>query len=351
MDPVALSPTEHSNHIINGIPVHLYIIRAPEGPNYCAITNYGGRLVSLHVPDCTGNLTDIVLGYPSLDDYLQEPEEFMGAIVGRCANRIAAGLFVLDGHTYALPTNNNHNTLHGGIQGLHARAWEVRKATDSMLALFYRAADGEEGFPGNLDIEVTYEWTEANKLVISYHATTDKATLVNLTNHSYFNLNGGGAGTILDHELQIAADAITPVDETLIPTGKLAPVAGTPFDFTSPRLIGAGIDDDDEQLRLGHGYDHNFVLRGTQPALSVRAASTGIRMSVTTDRPGMQVYTGNFLDGSRAGKSGRANSYRSALVLEPQGFPDAIHHPQFPSVVLRPGDTYRSVSAYEFEAS
>jgi len=348
MNIATLPSIEGFNHIVDERQVCLHIIRTPDSSHTCAITNYGARIVSLSVPDKDGQLTDVALGYTTLDDYRLAPEDYMGAVVGRCANRIAAGLFVLEGHTYALPINNDHNTLHGGIKGLHARVWTVLKASDDMLVLRYRSEDGEEGFPGNLDIEVIYQWTDQDTMQITYHAVTDQTTLVNLSNHTYFNLSGEGADTVLDHELEIAADAITPVNDTLIPTGKLAPVANTPFDFTEPRIIGDRIDVADEQLVLGRGYDHNFVLNDRQPALTLRSPSTGITLHISTDRPGIQVYSGNFLDGKRTGKSGKPHLYRSAVALETQGFPDAVHHPQFPSVVLRPGDVYHSVSKYRF---
>ncbi len=334
---------------IDGAPVGLYIIRAPGGTHSCAITNYGARIVSLLIPDSAGRPVDIALGYSTLDGYLQQPEEYMGAIVGRCANRIAAGLFVLNGQTCILPINNGPNTLHGGPKGLHACVWRVLKAADDMLVLTYCSPDGEEGFPGNLDVEVVYQWTEAGTLQIRYHAVTDKPTLVNLSNHTYFNLSGEGAATILDHELQIAADAITSVNETLIPTGTLQPVTGTPFDFGTPMPVGEAVNAADDQLAFGKGYDHNFVLRQDEtPAAQLRSPQSGISMSINTDRPGMQFYSGNFLDGSRSGKSGRPYGHRSAVALEPQGFPDAIHHPQFPSVTLKPGEVFYSTSEYRF---
>ncbi len=352
METYTLPAVEGFARQIDGTSVGLYIIRSPDGLRSCALTNYGARVVSLLVPNKDNAPVDVALGYPTLDGYLQQPEEYMGAIVGRCANRIAAGLFVLNGQTCILPINNGPNTLHGGLKGLHARVWRVLKATDDMLVLTYHSPDGEEGFPGNVDIEVVYQWTAADTLQIRYHAVTDKPTLVNLSNHAYFNLSGEGSESILDHELRLSADAVTPVSETLIPTGKLQPVAGTPFDFNKPKAIGDGVDTADEQLAFGKGYDHNFVLRqGDGPAVHLRSPQSGISMSITTDRPGMQFYSGNFLDGSRNGKSGKPYGHRSAVVLEPQGFPDAIHHPQFPSVVLKPGEVYHSVSEYRFGAN
>lgn len=349
MDEHSIPAAGGFEELIDGNRTGLYIIRDGSGA-LCAITNYGARIVSLLVPDRSGRLTDVVLGYPRLSDYLQQPEEYMGAVVGRCANRIAGGLFVLEGNTEVLPVNDNHNTLHGGEKGLHGRVWSLVDAGPGHLVLRYRSPDGEEGFPGNLDVEVRYEWAGNSTLRISYSATTDRSTLVNLSNHSYFNLNGEGSGSILDHELRIRAEQLTPVDAMLIPTGKLDPVAGGPFDFRTPRPVETSIAAEDLQLQYGKGYDHNFVLDAQGTAVELYAPQTGIALSLTTDRPGLQFYSGNLLDGSRKGKSGRAYGYRSALCIEPQGFPDAIHHPHFPPVVLHPGETYASVSDYAFAA-
>ena len=345
-----LSNAEGFERTIDNQAVGLYTISGPDKRSACQVTNYGGRVVSILIPDKTGALRDIALGYDTLDEYLKEPEEYMGAIVGRCANRIAAGLFVLDGKTYVLPANNHFNTLHGGVKGLHSRVWRVLKATSEMLVLSYLALHNEEGFPGNLNIEVIYDWKDDQTLRITYHATTDQATLVNLSNHTYFNLEGEGNGTVLDHHLQIESDAITPVDATLIPTGKLHPVQDSFFNFNSPRPISEVLSGDDIQLKYGNGLDHNFVLNGANPALCLHAPGSGIKMEISTDRPAMQVYTGNYLDNSRSGKSGKLYPQHGAVVVEPQGFPDAIHHPQFPSVVLRPGDVYFSASEYKFSS-
>jgi aldose 1-epimerase len=333
---------------IDGAQVGLYTISSQDGSCHCAITNYGARVVSLLVPDVKNVPTDIVLGYPALDGYLLQPEEYMGSIVGRCANRIAAGLFVLNGQTCILPTNDGPNTLHGGPRGFHARVWQVLNVSDTMLELGYSSADEEEGFPGNVDVRLTYQWTKEHMLQMHYRATTDKATLVNLSNHSYFNLSGEGAETILDHILKVDAHAITPVNDTLIPTGMLMDVSGTPFDFRDARPLAHAIDHQHEQLIVGKGYDHNFVLSKGSNAVTLCSPRSGIQMSINTDRPGMQIYSGNFLDGSRKGKSGKPYLHRSAIALEPQSFPDAIHHPQFPSVVLKPGTVYYSLSEYQF---
>lgn len=350
METYTLPPAGGFEREIDGRRVGLFSIYSPDRSCSCAITNYGCRIVSLLVPDASGRSTDVVLGYPRLEDYLQPPEDYMGAIVGRCANRIAAGLFVLNGKTCILPINHDPNTLHSGPGGFHARVWRVLKHSERMLVLTYHSADGEEGFPGDVDAELVYEWTDNANLQMRYHAVTDKATLVNLSNHSYFNLSGEGADTILDHELRIAASAITPVNATQIPLGDIAAVENTPFDFRRPALIGACIDEDDLQLKIGKGYDMNFVLDGAQPAAQLSSPRSGIRLTISTDRPGLQFYSGNLLDGSRRGKSGKPYRHRSALALEPQGFPDAIHHPNFPSVVLKPGEVFYSVSSYEFSA-
>ena len=351
MEIAMLPPIDGFSHIVDGKQVCLHIIRSSDKSCSCAITNYGARVVSLNVPDRQGNLQDVALGYTSLEGYLEQPEDYMGAVIGRCANTIAAGLFVLEGNTYALPINNNHNTLHGGIKGLHARVWEVVAVNENKLSLSYHSEDGEEGFPGNVDIRVSYDWVDDQTLQITYQAQTDRATLINLSNHTYFNLNGTGSDTILDHQLQIAADEITAVDETLIPTGKMSPVVDTAFDFTSFRIIGDMINSTGRSLGAEPGYNHNFVLREGDPALVLRSPVTGIVLSISTDRPGMQVYSGDALKGSIAGKGGTAYRSQSGIALEPQSFPDAIHHPQFPSVVLKPGEEYHSESKYHFSSS
>lgn len=351
METYALPTLEGFDRDIDGNPVGLYTIHSRNKSCSCAITNYGARIVSLMVPDVREQATDVVLGYHSLDEYLRQPEEYMGAAVGRCANRIAAGLFVLDGRTCVLPINNGPNTLHGGLKGLHAVVWTVKEHSDHSLVLVYQSKDGEDGFPGKLDIVLSYQWKSDHVLEIRYEAVTDRVTLVNLSNHSYFNLSGEGAATILDHELHISADAYTPVNDMLIPTGELRPLANTPFDFNMPRRLGEQIDAPDEQLAYGKGYDHNYVLRKADHVVHLCSPVTGIHLRLSTNQPGLQFYSGNFLDGSRVGKSGKAYGFRSALALEPQGFPDAIHHPNFPSVVLKPGQVYRSESAYDFRTS
>lgn len=342
---------EGFRQVLNGRSVDLHILNAPGSPYACAITNYGARIVSLTVPGRDGLGIDIALGYSTLAQYLQQPEEYMGAIVGRCANRIAAGLFVLGGETCVLPVNDGPNTLHGGPGGFHAQVWDVAHADAHSLTLRYTSPDGEEGFPGTVEAEVQYSWKAGGVLQMAYRATTDKITLVNLSNHTYFNLSGEGADTILDHELQIAADAITSVDAGLIPTGAQLSVKNSPFDFLAPRRIGEQIDAGHEQLRRGRGYDHNFVLGDGGTAVMLRSPVTGISMRIQTNQPGLQFYSGNFLDGTRTGRSGKPYGRHSAVVLEPQGFPDAIHHPQFPGVVLKPGEEYQALSEYAFGLS
>lgn len=321
-----------------------------------AITNYGAIVVSLHAPDRDGRLADIVLGYPKLADYLKDTPYF-GAIVGRYGNRIAKGRFTLDGVEYTLATNNDANHLHGGKIGFDKVLWNAepfRTANEVGLKLSYLSVDGEEGYPGNLQVTVCYALTNKNELKITYDAITDKPTVVNLTHHGYWNLIGQARGDILEHELMLNADRFTPIDAGLIPTGELRPVKGTPMDFTRPTRIGARISQDDEQLRYGLGYDHNFVLNRTGEGLSLAArvyeATTGRVLEVHTTEPGVQFYSGNFLDGSNVGKGGRAYKHRYGFCLETQHFPDSPNKPEFPPVVLRPGQRYQTTTVYRFLA-
>jgi aldose 1-epimerase len=317
-----------------------------------AITNLGGHIVSILAPDLGGRVADVTLGYRDFAGYLGDTGYF-GSLVGRYANRIAKGRFTLDGKTYTLATNNGPNSLHGGPTGFQKRVWTPRVVSGpdgDALELTYVSKDGEEGYPGTLTAKVVYSMRQDGGLAIDYTATTDAPTVVNLTNHAYFNLAGEGEGTILGHEMQIEADAYTPVDATLIPTGKLQPVEGTPFDFRKPVAIGARIDAADEQLKAGGGYDHNFVLRGGKGELRlaarVREPKSGRVLEVLTTEPGIQFYSGNFLDGTVVGKSGKAYVRRGAFCLEAQHFPDSPNQPAFPSVVLRPGQTYRQTTVY-----
>jgi aldose 1-epimerase len=317
---------------------------------------YGAIVTSIRVPDRDGRFDDVVLGYDSPESYTMNNGPYMGAIVGRYGNRIAKGLFTLDGQTYKLATNNGPNHLHGGVKGFDKVVWQAdgfKNADNTGIVLRYTSRDGEEGYPGTLKAQVTYTLTDKNELIIDYLVTSDKATPVNLTHHSYFNLTGA-TRDVLDHEVTIDADRFTPVDATLIPTGVLAPVDGTPFDFRKPTTIGSRITQDDEQLRLGGGYDHNFVLTrqgdGLVHAARVHDPSTGRVLDVSTTEPGVQFYSGNFLDGSIQGKSGRSYGKRFGFCLETQHFPDSPNQPQFPSTILRPGMEYRSRTVYTFSA-
>jgi aldose 1-epimerase len=338
----------------DGQPVDLYVLTNKSGAE-ASITNYGGALVALKMPDRNGKLADIVLGYDNVDGYVAD-KSYFGALVGRYGNRIGHAQFVLDGKTYTLAKNNGENSLHGGIKGFNKALWAAKTLSSKdgrSLELSYLSKDGEEGFPGNLKVTVIYTLTDANALKIEYSATTDKKTILNLTNHAYFNLAGQGSGDILGHLLMINADQFTPVDSGLIPTGELRAVAGTPFDFRKPIAIGARIDQADEQLKLGGGYDHNFVLlRGAyveeSPAARVVEPTSGRVMEVWTTEPGIQFYTGNFLDGKTAGKGGATYPKRNALCLETQHFPDSPNQPKFPSVALNAGEHYRTVTTYKF---
>lgn len=347
-----LPDTSAFQDAVDGKATSLYILKNKSNAE-AAITNYGARVVSLLVPDKNGTLTDVVVGYDSIGKYVHQPETYFGAIVGRYGNRIAKGKFKLEGAEYTLATNNSPNHLHGGKKGFGAVVWTARQLNGQSVELTYLSKDGEEGYPGNLQVKVTYTLTDSNELKIDYEATTDKSTVLNLTNHAYFNLNGQGSGTINNHLLQINADNYTPVDSTLIPTGKIEPVTGTPFDFTQPTPIGSRIGADNEQLKYGKGYDHNFVLNpntgsGLNLAATVQGDQSGIFMEVYTQQPGIQFYGGNFLTGADPIKGGKKDDYRSALCLETQHFPDSPNQPSFPSTELKPGTTYTSTTVYKF---
>jgi aldose 1-epimerase len=321
-----------------------------------AITNYGGIVISLNVPDKSGHLDDVVLGFDQLEDYLKV-HPFFGALVGRYGNRIANGKFSLNGVEYTLAQNDGPNSLHGGLKGLDKVFWDAKPIdapAGPALELTYLSQDGEEGYPGNLLVKVTYTLTHKTELRLDYSATTDKDTVINLTHHSYFNLAGAGSRDILEHELMINAAKFTPVNANLIPTGELRPVVGTPFDFTQLTPIGQRIDQNDEQLKFGQGYDHNWVLDHTAGSLALAACvsepTSGRMMEVWTTEPGIQFYSGNFLDGSLIGKGDRAYQHRFGLCLETQHFPDSPNHPQFPSTVLRAHQTYTSTTVYKFLA-
>jgi aldose 1-epimerase len=337
----------------DGGKVTLYTLTNPSGAE-AKIINYGATVVSLKVPDRQGKLRDVVLGYDDLSGYVKD-KDFFGVTVGRFGNRIGAGKFTLDGKTYQLDLNNGPNHLHGGAHGIYKRLWkaEPAKSKDGPgVKLTYVSPDGEEGYPGKVTLTVTYTLTDKNGLRLDYQATTDKPTILNPTHHAYWNLSGDPTQTILDEELTIDADKTTPVGAGLIPTGKLADVAGTPMDFRKATKIGARIDAKDEQLDLGKGYDHNWVLRTpgkkVHKAAELYDARSGIVMQILTDQPGLQFYSGNFLNGTIHGKQGVAYQHRTAVVLEAQRFPDAPNHPTFPSAVLRPGQRYTQTTTYQF---
>jgi aldose 1-epimerase len=315
------------------------------------VTDFGGRIVSLHVLDRNGKLDDIVLGYDHVEEYLNG-NPYFGSLIGPFANRIANGKFQLDGEVYHVPTNNGDNSLHGGPIGFHNVKWNVEKVNQSELHLNYFRPDGEEGFPGNLSVMVVYSVTDNDELVIDYRATTDKATVVNLTHHSFFNLLGAGVGDVLGHELHINADRFCAVNENLIPTGELRWVKGSPFDFTTIHKIGESIDEPDQQLIFGKGYDHNWVLNKKSDELSlaakVKEPISGRVMEVFTTEPGLQFYSGNFLNKDEIGKGGKVYDFRSAFCLEAQHFPDSPNQPNFPSTVLNPGDVYSQKTIYRF---
>jgi aldose 1-epimerase len=332
--------------------VELFTLRNSTGME-AAIMTYGGIVQAIRIPSQGGAPVDVVLGFDDLDGYLKDSPYF-GAIVGRYGNRIGNARFGLDGVEYKLPANDGPNCLHGGMRGFDKRVWTPRDATGAdgpALQLTYLSKDGEEGFPGSLTSTVTYTLTDRNELRIEYRATTDKPTVLNLTNHAYFNLAGQGEGDILGHEVTIEADRVTPVDSTLIPTGQLQPVAGTPFDFHQPHPIGERIEADNEQLKFGRGYDHNFVLNHAGSlglAARVRDPKSGRTMEVSTDQPGLQFYTGNFLDGHIHGKGGKVYPRRGAFCMETQHFPDSPNKPQFPSTVLRAGQEYKTTTVFRF---
>ncbi len=316
------------------------------------ITNYGGIITSIIAPDHEGNPAEITLGFDSLQPYL-DGTPYFGALIGRYGNRIAQGTFSLDDETYALATNNGENHLHGGVQGFDKVVWQAQPLpsdSSASLQLTYRSLDMEEGYPGNLDVTVVYTLTNADELHISYEATTDKKTIVNLTNHTYFNLTGNTRRDILEHELLLRADTYLPVDETLIPTGERRPVAGTPFDFSEPTAIGARIDAENKQLEIAGGYDHCWIGEGSGMRLIARAyePTSGRTVEVRTEEPGVQFYSGNFLDGSLTGSGGTVYEQRYGFCLETQHFPDSPNQPDFPSVVLEPGEVYQTKTIYTF---
>lgn len=351
--PMSSSITKASfGKAADGALVDIYTLKNAAGMEV-AITTYGGRIVSLKAPGRGGQFADVVLGFDNLEGYLGT-NPYFGALVGRYGNRIAKGQFKLDGKTYKLAVNDGANSLHGGLKGFDKVVWTGREVPggDPSLELTYLSKDGEEGYPGNLTQKVTYTLTAANELKIDYAATTDKDTVVNVTNHSYFNLAGQGKGDILGHVMQLNASKITPVDAGLIPTGELKSVEGTPFDFRQPTAIGARIGADDEQIKRGGGYDHNFVIDGEAGTLRLAARVTepasGRVMEVSTTEPGVQFYTGNFLDGTVKGKGGNAYAKRTGFCLETQHFPDSPNHPAFPTTTVKAGAEYKSTTVFKF---
>jgi aldose 1-epimerase len=339
---------------INGKPVDLFVL--DNGYIQVAVTNYGGRIVYCRVPDKNGKTTDVVTGFNSLTDYLSSTEKYYGALIGRFANRIRNAQFELDGIIYKVTANKIPHQLHGGKKGFQDVVWDADQPNKTTLTLHYLSADGEEGFPGNLSVTVTYSLINQNELHIEYAATTDKKTVINFTAHPFFNLNGEGSGTINDHVLTIFADHYTPVDEAVIANGEIAPVINTPFDFRTATVVGKRLNDAHEQLRLGFGYDHNFVLNKeltTQPqtAAIMRGDQSGITMEVLTTEPGLQFYSGNFMEGKNIFKSGVKDNRRTAFSLEAQHFPDSPNIPHFPSTVLNPGDKYFQHTIYKFSTT
>lgn len=336
---------------IGGLPIELYHLKNKNGMQI-AITNYGAYLVGAWVNDKKGRLTSVALGFDSIEG-LATQQSYYGATVGRYANRIARGKFTLDGTRYTLPINNGPNSLHGGKDNFSHKVWNGNQVDDKKVELELFSEHGDEGYPGNLNVKVTYTLTDDNEIVINYHATTDRPTVVNLTNHTYFNLNGEGNGDILYHVVQIAADRYTPIDKTMIPTGEIAPVKGTPFDFTNPERIGKRINTDNVQLKYGAGYDHNYVLNkhgDHVPVATVTGDLSGIKLEVFTDQPGMQFYSGNYMLGTNIARGGVKDAPRTAFALETQHFPDSPNQPSFPSTVLKPGEVYSTQTTYKFSA-
>ncbi len=342
------------NRVMNGKEVRFFVIQNKNGIE-ASFTNYGQRLISLYVPDRDGNMKDIVLGFSNLEDYINSKEPYFGATIGRYANRIAKGKFQIDETTYELATNNGDNHLHGGPNGFHNVVWTANQISTNEIEFTRTSPNMEEGYPGNLEVKVNYVITDDNELKIRYFANADKQTPINLTHHSFFNLKGEGEDNINDHVLMINADHYTPIDSGLIPTGDIAKVTGTPFDFAKPKPIKKDIKTQNQQLGFGNGYDHNFVLNNTPKnaeglvlAAKVMEPNNGRVMEVYTDEPGLQFYGGNFLDGSIVGKSGKAYEYRGSFCLETQHFPDSPNQKNFPSTLLSPSETYTSTCVYKF---
>ena len=351
-DEIVIFPESDFNAEVDGKQVSIYTLKA--GDLVMQVTNFGARVVSLWTPDKNGHYEDIVLGYNNIDNYINNPgERFLGAVVGPYANRIAGGTYTIDDQVYNFPQNNNGQTLHGGLKGLDMVVWDVVSVDQDCIVLSYIRPDGQDGMPGNLEIVMTYTLTAQNEFKVDYVAQTDKATHVNISHHSFFNLKGEGNGTITDNIMVINASHTTPVNEVLIPSGEIADVTGTPFDFREPHAIGERIDADDEQLKNGLGYDHNWVLdRKTEDQLdfaaSVYEPASGRFVEVYTDQPAMQFYSGNFFDGKTCGKYGKELRFRESIALETQKYPDTPHHAAFPSTLLKPGEKYTHACVYRF---
>jgi len=340
--------------MIDGKSTDLFIL-TNKNQAEAAFTNYGARILSLRVPDQLSNLRDVVVGFGSVESYQQSSERYFGATIGRYGNRIAKGKFQLDGKEYSIFINNSPNALHGGKKGFQDVVWDAKQLNEHTLAFTYLSKDMEEGFPGNLQVKVIYSLSDDNELIINYEASTDKKTIVNLTNHAFFNLNGEGSGNILDHTLQINAEQYTPVDSTLIPLGEIASVAGSPYDFRKSLRIGERINDNNIQLKYGKGYDHNYVLNPgkngeMKAAATVRGDKSGIVMEVFTQEPGLQFYSGNFMKSKNTFKGGTKDDFRTAFCLETQHFPNSPNQPNFPSTILKPGELYKTKTIYKFSS-
>lgn len=338
--------------IVDGKQTDLFLLTNKNGLQLYA-TNYGGRVVSLQVPNKDGGGIDIVLGHDTLDEYIHSPEQYLGAAIGRYGNRIKKGEFILDSKSYKIPSNNPDCCLHGGLKGYNNVVWDASQQDGSTLVLTYVSPDGEEGFPGTVSIEMVYCLTDHNEFLITYRATTDQPTVFNPTHHSFFNLNGEGTTPVTDHVVTIQADFFTPNDDKSVPTGEISSLTGTPMDFRTPHVVGERIDDSFEQLVFGRGYDHNYVLKKNYPgelsfAAKCVSPQTGIAMSVYTTEPGVQLYTGNWLNGFE-GKQGHRYPERTAICFETQHFPDSPNHPHFPTTVLRPGEEYAQTCVYKFD--
>lgn len=337
--------------VVDGKNTDLFVLKNKNGLEM-TVTNYGARVVEFFAPDRSGNFEDIVLGHNNIDKYVNfTGERFLGATIGRFGNRIADGKFTLDGIDYQLTINDGPNSLHGGEKGFDRVVWDTKQINPQKLEFTYCSADGEQGYPGNLDVKMTYELTDDNEFKVTHRAVTDKKTVINLTHHSFFNLHGAGNGTINDHVLMLNADKFTPVDDVLIPTGEQLPVDGTPMDFRNPTPIGNRVNDDYQQLKYGRGYDHNWILnrktpKGLELAATVYEPESGRFMEVYTTEPGIQFYGGNFFDGE-VGKNNKRYEYRASLALETQHFPDSPNHPDFPSTVLSPGEEYEHICIYK----